>query len=86
MWVNGHAWIDRLLAAKGNRTVFQREALRTGGLATKACADAERSLPDLWLTSADQPGAATNLKLNIQEGSEYEQARRYQDYQHEGAL
>ena len=25
-------------AAKGNRTVFQREALRTGGLATKACA------------------------------------------------
>jgi hypothetical protein len=25
-------------AAKGNRTVFQSEALRTGGLATKACA------------------------------------------------
>jgi hypothetical protein len=25
-------------AAKGNRAVFQREALRTGGLATKACA------------------------------------------------
>ena len=48
--------------------------------------DAERSLPDLWLTSADQPCAATSLKLNIQEGSEYEQARRYQDYQHEGAL
>jgi len=26
------------LAAKGNRAVFQREAFRTGGLATKACA------------------------------------------------
>jgi hypothetical protein len=51
MWINGHAWIvtqtaqvakaqrdSKKPAAKGNRTVFQREAFRTGGLATKACA------------------------------------------------
>ena len=29
---------SKLPAAKGDRTVFQREALRTGHLATKACA------------------------------------------------
>jgi hypothetical protein len=47
MWVNGHAWIVTQpvdvfhfiqTACCQGRTVFQREALRTGGLATKACA------------------------------------------------